>query len=229
MDGLEAQPLEVPASPAGAAGSLDGADALLAARTAVFDRRLWPLLTAGLLAAQSGDGSVLLSLSQALVREPDGTPNGLTEANLAVNCLDRAVPTDPAAHAANAAEIVAAAPRFGALSSNVMLGCVDWPAANPDRFTEPLTARGAGPILVVGGREDSQTPYPWAEALTAGLDEGHLLTREGVGHGSYRASGPCIDTAVDAHLLTDALPAPGTTCAQEPPATTALAALPTGG
>jgi pimeloyl-ACP methyl ester carboxylesterase len=229
MDGLEAQPLDVPAGPAGPGGSLDGADALLAARTAVFDRRLWPLLTAGLLAAQSGDGSVLLSLSQALTREPDGTPNGLGEANLAVNCLDRAVPADPAAHAANAEEVMAAAPRFGALSSNVLLGCVGWPAANPDRFTDPLTARGAGPILVVGGREDSQTPYPWAEALAAGLDEGHLLTREGVGHGSYRASGPCIDTAVDAHLLTDALPAPGTTCPQEPPATTSLTALPTGG
>jgi pimeloyl-ACP methyl ester carboxylesterase len=229
IDRLEAQPLEVPASPIGAVGSLDGADALLAARTAVFDRRLWPMLTVGLLAAQSGDGTTLLALSQALVREPDGTPNGLTEANLAVNCLDRAVPADPAAHAANAEAIMAAAPRFGALSSNIALGCVGWPADDPDRFTEPLTARGAGPILVVGGREDSQTPYPWAEALTAGLDEGHLLTREGVGHGSYRASGPCIDSAVEAHLLSDELPAPGTTCGQEPPATTSVAALPTGG
>jgi hypothetical protein len=82
---------------------------------------------------------------------------------------------------------------------------------------------------VIGGREDSQTPYPWAEALTAGLDEGHLLTREGIGHGSYRSSGPCIDTAVDAYLLAGTLPAPGTTCAQEPPATTSITALPTGG
>ncbi|WP_214403507.1 alpha/beta hydrolase [Pseudonocardia lacus] len=226
IDGLEERPLDVPASPTGPAGSLDGADALLAARTAVFDRRLWPVLTAGLVAAQSGDGSVLLTLSQALTREPDGTPSGLAEANYAVNCLDRDVPDDLAAHAANAEAIMAAAPRFGALSSNIMLGCVGWPADNPDRFTEPLTARGAGPILVVGGREDSQTPYAWAQALTAGLDEGHLLTREGVGHGSYRASGPCIDAAVDGYLLDEALPTPGATCPQEPPATTAL---PTGG
>jgi len=229
IDGLEDRPLDVPASATGPAGSLDGADALLAARTAVFDRRLWPVLTAGLLAAQAGDGSTLLALSQALVREPDGTPSGLSEANLAVNCLDRDVPTDVAAHTANAEQIMAAAPRFGALSSYVMLGCASWPAADPDRSTEPLTADGAGPILVVGGREDSQTPYPWAQALAAGLADGHLLTREGVGHGSYRASGPCIDTAVDDYLVSEALPAEGATCAQEPPASTSIAGLPTGG
>ncbi len=226
---LEAEPLAVPASDAGPGGTLDGATALLSARTAVFDRRLWPVLTAGLLAAEAGDGSVLLSLSQVLVREPDGTPNGLAEANLAVNCLDRAFPADPARHEANAAAIQQAAPRFGGLSGNLWHGCVEWPADNPDRFTDPLTAEGAGPILVVGGREDSQTPYPWAQTLAAGLADGHLLTREGVGHGSYRASGPCIDTAVDAYLLRDELPAAGATCAQEPPGTTSVAALPGGG
>jgi hypothetical protein len=77
---------------------------------------------------------------------------------------------------------------------------------------------------VIGGREDSQTPYPWAQAMTAGFEDGHLLTREGVGHGSYRASGPCIDTAVDAYLLAGELPADGTVCPQEPPATTSVTA-----
>lgn len=221
---LEAQPLEVAASPTGASGSLDGADALLAARTAVFDRRLWPALTAGLLSAEAGDGSLLLGISQALSREPDGSPSGLGEANFAVNCLDRAVPTDLAQHEANAAAIQQAAPRFGEISSYIALTCIDWPAQNPDRFDDPLTATGAGPILVVGGREDSQTPYPWSQTLAAGLEDGYLLTRDGVGHGSYRASGPCIDTAVDAFLLDGELPAEGTVCPQVPPATTALPA-----
>jgi hypothetical protein len=73
---------------------------------------------------------------------------------------------------------------------------------------------------VVGGREDSQTPYPWAEAMTAALEPAVLLTREGVDHGSYRTSGPCVDTAVDRYLLDGGLPAPATVCPQEPPATT---------
>lgn len=210
----------MPAGPGIAAGRVDGAAALLAARVAMFTRRLWPVLSSGLVAAQSGDGTLLLALSQALAREPDGSPAGFLEANAAVNCLDRAVPTDVAAHDRNAEEIAAAAPRFGRLSGLILLACANWPASNPDRFTGPLTGAGAPPILVVGGREDAQTPYPWAEAMAASLESGTLLTREGVGHGSYRTSGPCVDTAVDRYLIDGTVPADGTTCAQEPAATT---------
>jgi pimeloyl-ACP methyl ester carboxylesterase len=223
--GLEAAPLTVPAGPSGPGGTLDGVQALLAARVAVFDRRLWPILTAGLAGARDGDGSTLLALATVMSREPDGSPNGMTEANLAVNCLDRAVPTDLAAHQANATAIAAAAPRTGELSGYLMLPCVGWPGGTAAADPAPLTADGVGPVLVVGGREDSQTPYPWAEAMTAELSDARLLTREGVGHGSYRASGACIDTAVDGYLLEGTLPAENTVCPQEPPATTSLAAL----
>ncbi len=217
---LEAAPLDVPSAPGVAGGRVDGATALLAARTAMFARTLWPALTAGLLSAQNGDGSVLLALSQLLSREPDGTPAGFLEANMAVNCLDRAVPADVDEHERNAAEIAAANPRFGDLSGMILLSCTEWPASNPDRFTGPLTAAGAPPILVVGGREDSQTPYPWAQAMAESLEGGVLLTREGVGHGSYRTSGPCVDGAVDRYLIDGEVPSPGTVCAQEPAATT---------
>ncbi|GAA3226691.1 alpha/beta hydrolase [Pseudonocardia petroleophila] len=213
---LEAQPLEVPAANGVPAGTLDGAGVLTAARFAMITPSLWPVLTTGLLAAEAGDGSILRVLSTLLLREPDGTPAGFAEANTAVNCLDRAVPADPAVHDANAAEIVAAAPRFGTLSSYLLLTCASWPVPNPDRFTGPLTGAGAPPILVVGGREDSQTPYPWAVAMADELESGVLLTRDGYGHGSYRASGPCIDTAVDRYLVDGTVPADGTVCAQEP-------------
>jgi pimeloyl-ACP methyl ester carboxylesterase len=217
---LEAAPLDVPAAPGLAAGRVDGAAALLAARISMFTRTLWPVLATGLVAAQNGDGSLLLALSQALAREPDGTPAGFLEANVAVNCLDRDVPSDVAAHDRNAGELAAAAPRFGRLSGLVLLACADWPADNPDRFTGPLTGAGAPPILVVGGRVDAQTPYPWAEAMAGSLESGVLLTRVGVGHGSYRTRGPCVDTAVDRYLVDGTVPAPGATCAQEPAATT---------
>ena len=80
---------------------------------------------------------------------------------------------------------------------------------------------GAPPVLVVGGREDSQTPYEWAGSITSQLEGSVLLTREGYGHGSYRAGAPCVDAAVDRLLVDGTLPAPGTTC-PGPPATTAL-------
>jgi hypothetical protein len=51
------------------------------------------------------------------------------------------------------------------------------------------------------------------------MENSVLLTREGVGHTSYRRSGPCIDTAVDATLINGVLPADGTVC-DVPPGTT---------
>jgi pimeloyl-ACP methyl ester carboxylesterase len=225
VERLEAQPLPVAAAGPVPAGRVDGATAVLAARTAVFDRRLWPLLTAGIVAAEQGDGAPLYALGSALLRDPDGTPNAMGEANFAVNCLDRAVPEDLAAHERNAELLADVAPRFGALSGYLSLACVDWPAENADRYLGPLTAAGAPPILVVGGRLDSQTPYAWAEAMARTLESAVLLTREGVGHGSYGSNGPCIDDAVDRYLTTGATPEPGTVCAQEPPATAAPAAL----
>ena len=224
---LETQPLQVaPVEGGTAGGPLDGAMATLGARFAAFDRSLWPVLTAGLLGAQQGDGTLLYTLATFLNYDrEDGTPSGMTEVNMAVNCLDRAVPTDVAEHTAAAEEIAAQAERFGNLSSYIMLTCTRWPVENTDRYTDTLTGAGAPPILVVGGRVDSQTPYSWAEAMAEDLEGSVLLTREGVGHGSYRTSGPCIDAAVDATLIGGTLPADGTTCAQEPPATTNPAAL----
>ncbi|WP_246632402.1 alpha/beta hydrolase [Pseudonocardia nigra] len=225
VERLEAQPLAVAATPATPEGRVDGATALLAARTAVFDRRLWPVLTAGLVAAEQGDGSVLYALSAALLRHLDGSPNAFAESNMAVNCLDRAVPADPAAHDRNAERLRELAPRFGTISGYVTLTCTEWPVANPNRFTGPLTGAGAPPILVIGGREDSQTPYSWAEAMADVLETGVLLTRDGVGHGSYRTSGPCVDEAVERYLTTGEAPEPGTVCPQEPAATASPAAL----
>lgn len=223
VDRLEAEPLVVPAAPPVPEGRVDGATLLLAARMAVFDRILWPVLTAALTTAEQGDGSTANLLSQALLRDPDGTPNAIGEGNLAVNCLDR-VRVDDAALDAQAARLPQLAPRFGTLSAYALLGCVPWPVDNPDRYTGPYTGAGAPPVLVVGGELDSQTPLAWAEAMTESLPGAVLLTRTGVGHTSYggRANGACIDDAVDAYLTTGELPAEGTVCQQEPPATAAL-------
>jgi hypothetical protein len=218
---LEAAPLEVPPAGPVPAARVDGATVLAAAQSAMSHAVFWPLLTAGLVGAQNGDGALLDLLANRLAREPDGTPSGLTEANVAVNCLDRAFPSDPDAHRRHAEQLATQQPRLGPLYGYYFLPCAFWPAQNPDRFLGPYTAPGVPPILVIGGREDSQTPYPWAEAMARTLQTGVLLTRDGIGHGSYGTSGPCIDEAVDRYLTTGHLPAPGTVCPQEPPPTTA--------
>ncbi|HYZ07117.1 MAG TPA: alpha/beta hydrolase [Pseudonocardiaceae bacterium] len=222
VDRLEATPLVVPATENTPAGRVDGATLAAAARVAVFDRGLWPVLTLGLVSAEDGDGGTLLFLAEALAREPDGSPSGLGEANLAVNCLDKEVPGDIARHDRHAAEAQRAAPRTGFLAGYGLVPCASWPVRTDTRFTGPYTAAGAPTVLVLGTRLDSQTPYPWARAMTDSLQDAVLLTVDGTGHGAHGRNGECVDGAVDTYLLTGRTPPGGTSCVQQPPASAAL-------
>ena len=222
VDRLEAAPLTVPATESRPEGRVDGATVVIAARIAVFDRGLWPLLTLGLVNAEGGDGRVLLFLSEVLAREPDGSPNGVVEANLAVNCLDKEVPAEIERHDGQAVVADQVAPRTGFLFGYTFLPCASWPVRTDARFTGPYTAAGAPTILVLGTRLDSQTPYPWARAMTDSLQDAVLLTVEGVGHGAHGRSGECVDDAVHTYLLTGRIPPEGATCVQQPPASAAL-------
>ncbi|GAB4083617.1 alpha/beta hydrolase [Myceligenerans cantabricum] len=219
---LEDEPLQVPpAEGLTPGGTLDGAMALEAVRAAAGARALWPTLTAGLLAAQQGDGTLLHFVVSKVTVAPFGAPYAtLQEPHTAVRCVDWPALTDLAEHRAAAREIARRGERLGSRAAYSALDCALWPVRNEDRLTDPLTGTGAPPVLVVGGRVDNVSPYHWAQAMAERLDDAVLLTREGVGHTSYRTSGPCIDTAVDAALIDGVLPAAGTVCEIVPPGTT---------
>lgn len=170
----------------------------------------WPAIAAGLAAAQDGDGSVLLQLNDSyLDRGPDGYKN-VSEANFAVNCLDRPWPTEVAAYTALADRIGTSAPRFGPAIALSGLGCASWPVS-PVSTPHPVSGKGAPPIVVIGTTGDPATPYSWSVALAGQLDSGVLLTHEGDGHTVYRVGAPgCITTPVDRYLLTAKAPEPGT-------------------
>ena len=170
----------------------------------------WPAIAAGLAAAQNGDGSILLQLSDSyLDRGPDGYKN-VSEANFAVNCLDRPWPTDVAAYTALADRIGASAPRFGPAIALSGLGCASWPVP-PVSAPHPVAGTGAPPVVVIGTTRDPATPYVWSVALAGQLDSGVLLTHEGDGHTVYRVGAPdCITEPVDRYLLTMKAPAPAT-------------------
>ncbi|MHA6619877.1 alpha/beta hydrolase [Pseudonocardia sp. DLS-67] len=226
---LEAQPLEVaPVEGVTPGGTLDGAMALETARALAGDRTTWPALTAALLGAQNGDGTLLHFLWTNITVSPFGVPTATHEVHTAVRCADWRTPTDVAAHTAAATVVVAEAERVGTRAAYSALNCARWPAPNADRVTEPLTGAGAPPVLVVGGRLDPVTPHHWAESMARTLDSAVLLTREGVGHGSY-GTVPCVDAAVDATLVDGVLPAAGTVCTPEQPGTTDPAAFAPGG
>jgi pimeloyl-ACP methyl ester carboxylesterase len=172
---------------------------------------LWHSLDIALTLTDQGNGTVLLLMAdEFLGRNADGTYSNEFDANPAVNCLDRPVPTDVPTYDALGPAFAKASPMFGPAYQYTNLACAFWPV-KPTGHIGPLTADGAPPILLVGGTNDPATPYPWAQAVNQQLAGSVLLTYHGNGHGSYDSS-QCIHAAEDAYLISLTLPAVGAVC-----------------
>ncbi|MEX5237680.1 alpha/beta hydrolase [Kocuria arenosa] len=179
----------------------------------LYDPRIWWFLTQSLaLATEHGDGTGLMRLADiAYGRGPDGTYTNSYEANIAIDCLDRPENDDPAAMAALDARLQEASPTLGDWFSHGQVTCGAWPH-EPVSAPAPIDAAGAGPVLVVGTTGDPATPYAWSQALAAQLEDGHLLTRVGEGHGAYLSGNRCVDDTVTGYLLEGVLPAEERIC-----------------
>jgi len=179
----------------------------------LYSRSFWPTLTTALTAALRGDGSEMLALADAYAaRRPDGTyaDNSATVIS-AVNCLDRDDAQPLEQLQGTVGEFEAASPTFGGFLAWGGITCTTWPL--PAVSTpHPVSAEGAGPILVVGTTRDPATPYAWAQSLAAELSSGRLLTYDGDGHTAYRTGSACVDDAVDAYLVAGEEPDEGTEC-----------------
>ncbi|MFF0744237.1 alpha/beta hydrolase [Streptomyces sp. NPDC004111] len=180
---------------------------------AMYDEGAWPQLRSGIKAAQSGDGTPLLSLADSYYeRDSRGKYANLMYANTAVNCLDL-----PAAFAApddvRAAlpSFEKASPVFGEGLAWASLNCGSWPLPATGR-AHRIEARGAAPIVVVGTTRDPATPYKWAKSLATQLTTGTLLTYDGDGHTAYNRGSDCIDTAINTYLLEGTPPQNGKKC-----------------
>jgi pimeloyl-ACP methyl ester carboxylesterase len=205
MQRLDANPLPV------GSRQLTRALATTGVLFALYDQTFWQYLDLGLSLADQDRGAVLLTLADLYFRRnADGTYDNLSDANWAVNCLDREVPKDIAAYDQLGPVFEKASPLFGPGSQYTNLVCAFWPA-KPTGHAGPLTADGAPPILLVGGTDDPATPYAWARAVNQQLAGSVLLTRKGNGHTSYDASA-CVHAAVDDYLINLKLPAAGTVC-----------------
>lgn len=191
--------------------ALTRALALTGVLLGLYSESFWPALDRALTAADKGNGVSLLQLADFyLARNADGTYANETDANWAVNCLDRPVSTDIATYDALGPTYAKASPLFGPAFQYSNMGCAYWPV-RPTGHAGPLTADGAPPILLVGGTDDPATPYAWAQAVNQQLAGSVLLTRQGNGHTSYDASA-CAHAAIDDYLINLTLPAPGTVC-----------------
>lgn len=181
---------------------------------AMYDQSQWPTLTKAISDAFNGNGNGLMTLADQYANRTNGGhyTGNIMQVIYAVNCLDRPDSNQLSHYAQNAKTFTAKAPTWGAFLAWGSLACGFWPAKQADDKPKVITAKGSGPILVVGTTRDPATPYPWAVRVAKELANGHLLTWDGDGHTAYMRANSCLDDAVDGYLLQGTVPPDGKRC-----------------
>lgn len=213
FDRTDVQPISTELAPGGDAEprKLTQSEAVLGVVVALYggERSFAPLARA-LEEAQQGDGSALQLLSDSYNgRNPDGRYDEKLFAFPAVSCLDRP-DTGLAGAEQDWRTAQKKAPIFGKYLGPVVQ-CPVWPVPAVPK-SEPITAPGAAPIVVIGTTGDSATPYEYAVSMAQQLESGVLVTFEGLGHAAYGGNSACIDDLVVAYLVEGVVPADKTVC-----------------
>ena len=219
VDGLDKTPLTAPDSNA----TVNTQEATEIIYQHVLGQPDWEALTAMLAPAMNNrDGTLMVKAKQGspglspemTVEEAVNMANSMVLAN-AVVCNDNPDASGTASKwdAQTAAE-KKNYPFFGGTSNAEEAYCHGWGhrAQTPPTQTH---AKGSDPILAVGITGDAQTLYPWTQSLAGQLDNGHLLTVKGHGHGAFNKN-TCATMAITDFLVNGIVPAEGTTCAAEP-------------
>ena len=212
VDGLDKNPLTSPDSDA----TVNTQDATAIIQRLAVKQPDWDALTAMLTPAMTNhDGTLMAKAKQGSNKSstmPVEAAVNIANSEImfaAVICNDDPDTGGTASEwDAQAAAEKKSYPFFGGTSNAMEAYCRGWGhrGQTPPQETH---AKGSAPILVIGTTGDSRTLYPWAQSLTDQLDNGHLLTVKGYGHG---ASGSCAGAAMIDFLVNGTVPAEGTTC-----------------
>jgi len=190
-------------------------DVLFAVRVDLYYEERWPDAMQALAEARGGDGSGLMGLQWMLTNDPSRTAE-------AIHCLD--FPRQPAAEAASrVVPLPADTPRLARFQGKAIDPCTLWPV-EPDP-PPPLTAAGAGPILLIGTTGDVATTIAMARELADELDDGVLLVVERNAHVAYmprifnntNKDTECVTSTVDNYLVNLITPANGSICTHGDP------------
>jgi pimeloyl-ACP methyl ester carboxylesterase len=200
----------VPAPAARPSGALTYSDALVALFATLSNPRAWPQLARDLDQAVRGDGSALATVARATLA---GTRTAAGDPPEAKICVD-----SPARRSLRAWPGVIARLTRVSFIGGPFVGwtgwapCASWPARAADPYTGPWDATTPHPILVVGTRFDTGTPYANARRVTRLLGNAVLLTHDGYGHTSEADPSRCVERATSAYLVAVRTPRPGTVC-----------------
>ena len=211
---VEEQPL--PAAAAPNPTPVDGDDLRAATYATMTQKSLWPVLSNALVAAQSGDGSLLRIVADVFYERGGG---GILDPFVAISALDGRWPAKPRPYLRDGRSAYRRFDHFwwNAGYSELAIGL--WPVKPRGAYFGPVeNSRRATTALVVGTTHDPSTPYVWSKRLTADLGNARLLTMRGDGHtASFGGNSLCIDMAVQVYLEQRTLPPRRTFCRQEVP------------
>jgi pimeloyl-ACP methyl ester carboxylesterase len=207
---LDAKPL-----PTGRRMSLNQAQALSAIFSSLYSPDSWPSLRDALKEAGQGRGDGLQFLADYASDRlgPDRYGSNQNSAFYAISCLDFPAPPGREGLRAAADRWSARAP-VPELAKSMSWGnapCTSWFQHSP-RPPAPVVTTTTSPILVVGTKYDPATPLAWSQSLHRQLPTSSLLTYDGDGHTAYGAGSACVDSIIDAHFLTGAMPVTGKIC-----------------
>ena len=181
----------------------------------LYSAQSWPALTGALDAAEQGDGTDLLALSDSYNdRDASGHYGTTTHAQRVISCLDDKQRPTAAQTRKQLPEFRKISPVFGEFMGWDTAGwCHDWPVAG-QYDTPEVSASGAAPVLVVGNTGDPATPYEGTRKMADELGKGVgvMLTWKGEGHGAYGSGSDCVDSTVNAYLLDGTVPRDGKVC-----------------
>jgi len=159
-------------------------------------------------ATMGGNGSYMLSAADAMNERTDSGYGSLATAFPAIACADEADSGIDASFAQWQTDQTTA-PYFGRFMGPSTV-CELWTAKPAPQID--FSGAGDPPFLVLGGTGDNATPYQYAQWMVQQMPAGVLVTRDGVGHGSYDSGSSCIDKIVRDFLSNDVIPAANTTC-----------------
>ncbi|WP_416902076.1 alpha/beta hydrolase [Micromonospora echinospora] len=151
-------------------------------------------------------------LREQTPRSADDYQNGF-EAFLGVDCTDAYHPASARNWSTLADRADRRDPYFGRPWTWNTSACArsSWTVRDEDAYTGPFDRRTIAPVLLVGNYWDPATAYQQAVRTARLLPNSRLLSSDSWGHSAYGTSA-CVNDAVDAYLLTGALPAEGTVC-----------------
>ncbi|MGW5638822.1 alpha/beta hydrolase, partial [Streptomyces sp. NPDC003832] len=181
----------------------------------LYSESSWPTLTSALEAAEDGDGSELLTLADGYnERDASGRYGTTTHSQRVISCLDAKQRPTVEETKRRLPEFDRISPVFGAFLGWDTAGwCHEWPVPG-QHDTPEVSAPGAAPVLVVGNTGDPATPYEGARRMADELGKGVgvVLTWKGEGHGAYGSGSDCVDSTINAYLVSGTVPKDGKVC-----------------